>query len=111
MNVLVVGGAGYVGSHSAKILDGAGHEVWAYDNLCYGHAGAVPAGRLIQGELTDRARRILEMRYAEDMPSRAIAQQLGQNVEAIYKAITRSHRTLAACVTSQLNSVEVPGDG
>ena len=36
MRVLVTGGAGYIGSHAARLLDRAGHEVWIYDNLIYG---------------------------------------------------------------------------
>lgn len=54
MNVLVVGGAGYIGSHMARLLDRAGHEAWVYDNLSTGHRGAVAAGRLITGDLNDR---------------------------------------------------------
>ncbi|APW62048.1 UDP-glucose 4-epimerase GalE [Paludisphaera borealis] len=54
MNVLVSGGAGYVGSHAARMLANAGHEVWAYDNLVFGHRGAVAPGRLIEGDLLDR---------------------------------------------------------
>jgi UDP-glucose 4-epimerase len=54
MNVLVVGGAGYIGSHAVRLLARSGHEVWVYDNLSFGHEQAVPAGRLIRGELTDR---------------------------------------------------------
>lgn len=56
LNVLVVGGAGYVGSHATRILCEAGHEVWVYDNLCYGHRQAVPEGRLIEGDLSDTER-------------------------------------------------------
>jgi len=56
MNVLVVGGAGYIGSHAVKMLSTAGHDVWVYDNLSRGHRRAVPAGRLIEGEVADRAR-------------------------------------------------------
>ena len=56
MNVLLTGGAGYVGSHAARKLQQAGHEVWVYDNLSYGHRAAVPAGRLIEGHLMDGAR-------------------------------------------------------
>lgn len=55
MNILVSGGAGYVGSHTARLLAEAGHEVWVYDNLCAGHRGAVAPGRLIVGELSDRS--------------------------------------------------------
>ncbi len=56
MNVLVVGGAGYIGSHAVKLLGEAGHDVWVYDNLSRGHRAAVPAGRLIEGEVADRPR-------------------------------------------------------
>jgi UDP-glucose-4-epimerase GalE len=54
MNILVTGGAGYVGSHAARLLVRAGHEVWVYDNLTRGHRAAAPSGRLIVGELMDR---------------------------------------------------------
>ena len=40
MNVLVTGGAGYIGSHCVKALLGAGHEVAVLDNLDRGHAAA-----------------------------------------------------------------------
>lgn len=56
MNVLVVGGAGYIGSHAVRLLLDAGHDVWVYDNLSRGHRAAVPPGLLIEGELADRAR-------------------------------------------------------
>jgi UDP-glucose 4-epimerase len=56
MNVLVTGGAGYVGSHAAKLLARHGHDVWVYDNLVFGHRTAVPPGRLIEGDLLDRHR-------------------------------------------------------
>ncbi|MCB1105462.1 MAG: UDP-glucose 4-epimerase GalE [Cephaloticoccus sp.] len=42
MNVLVVGGAGYIGSHCVRQLIAAGHKPVVLDNLVYGHRGAVP---------------------------------------------------------------------
>ena len=54
MPVLVVGGAGYIGSHAVRGLLQAGHGVWIFDNLSEGHAASVPADRLIRGELADR---------------------------------------------------------
>ncbi len=56
MNILVTGGAGYVGSHAVRRLAQAGHQVWVYDNLSAGHRGACPAERLIVGHLADRPR-------------------------------------------------------
>src|SRR3954454_1896076 len=55
MRILVTGGAGYIGSHAARLFLERGHDVWAFDNLTRGHEQAAPVGRLIVGELTDRA--------------------------------------------------------
>jgi len=56
MNVLVTGGAGYIGSVVAAELIGAGHSVTVFDNMSRGHIEAVPAAaRLITGDLEDRA--------------------------------------------------------
>lgn len=44
MKLLVVGGAGYIGSHTVRQLCAAGHEVVVLDNLASGHAQALPAG-------------------------------------------------------------------
>ena len=41
MNVLVVGGAGYIGSHCVRQLIAAGHEPVVLDNLVFGHRKAV----------------------------------------------------------------------
>ena len=41
MNVLVVGGAGYIGSHCVRQLQAAGHNPVVLDNLVYGHRKAV----------------------------------------------------------------------
>jgi UDP-glucose 4-epimerase len=43
MNALVVGGAGYIGSHCVRQLIGAGHRPVVVDNLVFGHRAAIPA--------------------------------------------------------------------
>ncbi len=56
MRILVTGGAGYIGSHASRLLSRAGYEVWVYDNLSRGHRAAALPGRLIEGEVADRAK-------------------------------------------------------
>ncbi len=54
MKILVVGGAGYVGSTSVERFVEAGHEVIVYDNLSSGHRPAVPDGvQLVVGDIAD----------------------------------------------------------
>jgi len=54
LRVLVTGGAGYIGSHTAKALAQAGHEPITYDNLSEGHRFAVRWGPFVEGDLADR---------------------------------------------------------
>ena len=65
MNVMVAGGAGYIGSHAVKQLIEAGHKVIAIDNLYRGHRPAVhPEAAFAQVDLAD---------------TRAIADLLGEH--------------------------------
>ena len=83
MKVLVVGGAGYVGSHAVRALEQAGHEAWVLDNLYQGHRGAVPAGRLIEGDLLRPAdlKSALERTEAEAVMHFAALSLVGESVE------------------------------
>jgi UDP-glucose 4-epimerase len=55
MKILVVGGAGYIGSICAELLLDQGHEVAVFDNLSEGHRRALdPRARFIEGDLQDR---------------------------------------------------------
>lgn len=54
--ILVTGGAGYIGSHTALALATRGLVPVTYDNLVYGHRWAVKSGRFEEGDLGDAAR-------------------------------------------------------
>jgi UDP-glucose-4-epimerase GalE len=51
--VLVTGGAGYIGSHTAKALRQAGHRIVIYDNLSAGHREAALGAPIVQGDTGD----------------------------------------------------------
>ena len=44
MKIFIIGGAGYIGSHTVKIAHMAGHDVITLDNLSTGHQDAVLYG-------------------------------------------------------------------
>jgi UDP-glucose 4-epimerase len=70
MNILVTGGAGYIGSACAQMLLEAGHRVTVLDALITGHRAAVPeAAHFIEANLADR-----------DMVRRTLAEE---NIEAV----------------------------
>ena len=53
MKVLVVGGAGYIGSHMVKMLSLAGHDVLTLDDLSNGYKDAVKYGEFVEGDIAD----------------------------------------------------------
>jgi UDP-glucose 4-epimerase len=55
MNILVVGGAGYIGSHMVKHLMGKGHQVIVVDNLSTGYRDAVLADSFFQIDIANRS--------------------------------------------------------
>jgi UDP-arabinose 4-epimerase len=83
VNVLVTGGAGYIGSHVCKCLAGKGYLPVAYDNLSRGHRAAVKWGPLELGDIAerDRLRTVLEhYRPAAVMHFAAFA-YVGESIE------------------------------
>jgi UDP-arabinose 4-epimerase len=56
LNILVTGGAGYIGSHVCKALAAEGHTPITYDNLSRGNRWAVKWGPLEEGNIADPAR-------------------------------------------------------
>jgi UDP-arabinose 4-epimerase len=56
LNVLVTGGAGYIGSHTCKALAAAGYAPVVFDDLSTGNNWAVKWGPLVVGDIADRSR-------------------------------------------------------
>ncbi|SER03761.1 UDP-glucose 4-epimerase GalE [Thalassovita taeanensis] len=69
-NILVTGGAGYIGSHACKALKAAGYTPVTFDNLYTGWEDAVKFGPFEKGDLLDRAR--LDEVFAKYKPAAAM---------------------------------------
>lgn len=54
MQILVVGGAGYIGSHMVKMLGSKGHEIITFDNLSKGFRDSVLSGDFVEGDLANK---------------------------------------------------------
>jgi UDP-glucose 4-epimerase len=67
MKILVVGGAGYIGSVCAELLLDKGHTVSIFDNLSEGHRAAVdPRAQFVEGDLKDR--QLIETTLSKQRP-------------------------------------------
>ncbi|WP_321473789.1 UDP-glucose 4-epimerase GalE [uncultured Paludibaculum sp.] len=82
MKILLTGGAGYVGSHAAKALSQAGHEVVVVDNLSRGHRWAVRGAPLEVADLTDEPalRRIFRAHQPEAVMHFAAFAYVGESM-------------------------------
>jgi len=79
--VLVVGGAGYIGSHAARALRRHGHSVLLYDNLSTGHERLAEGFELIRGEIADTTKLASAMTRVEAVMHFAANAYVGESVE------------------------------
>ena len=81
-SILVTGGAGYVGSHCAKALAAAGHQVIVFDNLTFGHREFVRWGTLVEADIRDPAAldRVFGARRIEAVMHFAALAYVGESV-------------------------------
>src|SRR5258708_31511932 len=78
--VLVVGGAGYIGSHAARTLRRRGHEVVIYDNLSTGHAFLASGFELVRGDIADAATLSAALRRVDSVMHFAAQAYVGESV-------------------------------
>ena len=83
MNILVIGGAGYIGSSTSKALAEAGHAVTVYDNLSTGHRDLVKWGPLFEGDIlnADRLRECLNTVHPDGIIHFAAFSLVGESVQ------------------------------
>jgi UDP-glucose-4-epimerase GalE len=81
LSILVVGGAGYIGSHTARVLRDRGYEAIIYDNLSRGHAFLVDGFELIEADIADRDRLARVMSRVDAVMHFAAHSQVGESVQ------------------------------
>ncbi len=81
MAVLVVGGAGYIGSHAARALRRSGYEVIIYDNLSTGHRRLADGFPLVEGDIGDPSRLQPALSRADAVMHFAAHAYVGESVE------------------------------
>jgi len=79
--VLVVGGAGYIGSHTAHVLSRRGHDVIVYDNLSTGHKELAEGFELIVGDISDSAKLAPILRRCDAVMHFAASAYVGESVK------------------------------
>ncbi len=80
-SVLVVGGAGYIGSHAAHALRRHGYDVLVYDNLSRGHRFLAEGFELIEAAIADRAQLTRALARVSGIMHFAAESQVGESVE------------------------------
>lgn len=83
MRILVIGGAGYIGSHVVKDLLANGHEVTVFDNLSSGHrCNLFPNAAMAEGDITDpeALRRVMQKGF-DGVVHLAAKKAVGESME------------------------------
>ena len=96
MAVLVVGGAGYIGSHAAHVLRRKGYDVIIYDNLCTGHKELAEGFELIVGDIADTAKLAKVLTRCDSVMHFAAHAYVGESVQNPKKYF---HNNVTAALT------------
>lgn len=82
-NILVVGGAGYIGSHTVRHLQQKGYQCIVFDNLVYGHKASVVVDHFVEGDLSDKSaiQRVFDQYEIEAVVHFAAYAYVGESVK------------------------------
>ncbi len=82
MNILVTGGAGYIGSHTADAMEKSGHTAIIFDNLSAGYKWAVGSKTLVEADLANKLsiQRAVEQHNVEAVIHFAAHAYVGESV-------------------------------
>ena len=108
MNILITGGAGYLGAAASEILLQAGHKVTVYDSLVTGHEAAIPAeAEFIHADLADREKldAVLGGNGFDAVMHFAAFIEVGESVQQPLKY----YRNNLSCTENLLSAMEIAG--
>ncbi|MDH4388413.1 MAG: UDP-glucose 4-epimerase GalE [Fimbriimonas sp.] len=110
-SVLVVGGAGYIGSHTCKALKAAGFLPVVVDNLSEGHEWAVKFGPLERGEagdatfMTEVIRKHKPVGLIHFAANAYVGESVANPRKYIQNNVVAMHNLLSVCIDENLNNV------
>lgn len=104
MAVLVVGGAGYIGSHAARVLQRKGHDVIIYDNLSTGFRELAEGFELIVGDIGDSAKLAKALSRVDAVMHFAAHAYVGESVENPRKYFQNNVTAALAFLNSVMDS-------
>lgn len=83
MSILITGGAGYIGCHTAKRLNEAGRDIVVLDNLSTGRRGNARWGAFVEGEIADQAllRKVLRDHQVSAVIHLAASVHVGESMQ------------------------------
>ncbi|MBO0910609.1 MAG: UDP-glucose 4-epimerase GalE [Acidobacteria bacterium] len=106
LTVLVVGGAGYIGSHAARVLRRKGYEVIIYDNLSTGHRELAEGFELITGDIGDREKIAKVLERSDSVMHFAAHAYVGESVREprkyFHNNVTAALRLLDTVIESRV---------
>ena len=109
MKVLVTGGAGYIGSHAARLLRDHGHEILVYDNLSTGHRRLVKGFELIEADLLNQSVLTSALRMVDAVMHFAANAYVGESVQNPRKYFRNNVEgglsLLNACLDAKVNEI------